>query len=161
MKKNLLSFIAIAAVLGSLILPTKKAEAGVILASPLLGLSGIALGGGSLVIYATTERANDQALTLNERISPLKKYLIASMALFILDSEKEALLFETVPDYLIQEIKDQAAYKAEALEANDDGIKEVVFTHAEVDDIFVLADTDTSQEELDNLRELLTTQSLQ
>lgn len=160
-KKKLLSLFTVAAILGALSIPTKKAEAGVILSSPLLGLAGIAVGGTGLFLQVFNEQANDESLTLREQIAPLKKYLIASMAIFILDSNEQNNSFDTVPSYLIQEIKDQAAIKGELIEANQDGIKEVIFNHDEIDEIFELADESTSLEQLDNLRDLLTTKSIQ
>lgn len=160
-KNKLLSIFTVAAILGALTMPTKKAEAGVILSAPLLGIGGIALGGGALIVLASSERANDNALTLNERLGPMKKYLMASMALFVLDAEEAGNPFDTIPTYLMQEIKDQAAIKAELIEANADGLKEVVFSNAEVDELFDLADSDVSLDQLDELRNFLTTTTLQ
>lgn len=68
--------------------------------------------------------------------------------------------FKTIPSYLIQRVKDQFKINAEAFDANENGMKDVVFTSEEVDELFLLADESTDSSELERLRISLTSKAL-
>lgn len=147
LKRKLCTLMATAVIASSSMMPVKQAEAGVLLG----GAAGIVLGVSGIAYGAICGDDCGFGSTLN---------LGVVIGLVILDENEQPLrAFDTIPSYLFQEIQDQASLKSEFLDLNQ-GFKEVVFTHKEVDELFELADDTTSLEQLDHLRDILTSSSL-
>lgn len=153
--RKLFLALSILAVTASLMTPIKKAEAGLLI--PAGGLTGglMLLAGGAMMLPAGMMISEDPSDGFPIALLSL------GVALIVLDEEaKVNENFNTIPSYLLQEIQDQSTIKADFFKSNPDGVKEIVFTHAEVDEIFELADETTSQDQLESLREILTTRFL-
>lgn len=126
-------------------IPTKKAEAGILL---LTGQPGMVIL-GSMIVSGTVD------LMLNGG----NVYGGAPISLILLDEEDSNQLedeYQTVPSYVFNEIEGLAKAKR----TNGNKFEEVIFTDEEVDSLFISLDSRVSSEELDSLRKALTTSSL-
>lgn len=135
--------------------PVKKAEAGTVLMATAYATGGtglMVLGGNLAGIAAPVAGVIGM---LHER-----SFIWVALGLLVLDETSQIKEFKTLPPYLVNELEGQTIVKAEMVVANEKGIKEVVFTHEEVDAIFELADEETSIDELELLRSMLTTKTL-
>jgi hypothetical protein len=155
MKKTLLALILTISVT---LIPTKKADAGVILMAGTLGSETsvlITIAGAALMIEGIagpiTCRGNLKCILS----SPFTA--VAGLLYFTLDNEVEEFenQFETIPSYIFDEIEQMAIMKEDQAIEHQEGIKEVVFTNDEVDSVFELLDERVDQAEVANLRELL------
>lgn len=148
------------------LMPAKKADAGIILISGggVGVLTGaLAIGGGGVVsaysLLASSFCYHEDGIELYGCLGVFGILGVAGVGLIVLDESGQESQYETVPSYLLEEIRDQAAFKGEFLPSNAEGFKFVQFSHEEVDELFQLADEYTSQAELDSLRTLLTSEN--
>lgn len=149
------------AIATSAMMPVKKAEAGAFI--PVVGGGIVLVGISAGFVGAMTMTGSFCWEDCNGETEIGLGLLItmAGIGLIVLDENTQSNeAFNTIPPYLLQEVQDQAAMKAEALSVDENGLREVVFTHEEVDEIFELADESTLLDQLDNLREILTTRVL-
>ncbi len=132
--------------------PTKKAEAGAILIATMnpigIMLGSLAAGSGIIMLFDSLY------------CDPYGQFNCAKpnlgLGLILLDADKPSQnQFKTIPSYLLDEVYSQAKAKLEAVKENEKGIKVVTFTDEEVSELFTLADEQTLQSELDQLRYLL------
>ena len=136
------------------IMPVKKAEAGVLLMGPTAGISVVLTVGGSYIGL--------DSLLMGCGGDPFCGAIklmgfITGGVLVLLDEESDSNheSFNTVPEYVLDEINELALSKEdEAIELSK-GIKEVKFTIEEVDEIFELLDERTTSEDKVELRSLL------
>lgn len=152
MKKILLSLMIMVAFLQ----PVKKAEAGAILVGTALATGGVT-GAGLLFLGGTFGGIGAPVSALAGILTKDYSVLWFSLGLLVLDDNSYRVQeFKTIPPYMIDEIRYQVEAKANFVEEQN-GIKQVVFSHAEVDELFRLADESVSAEELESLREAMTT----
>lgn len=149
MLKKMTSLLMIMTITASLMLPSKKAEAGIIIGSPAVAVLAIIpfITGTMTVAEGSDFLSEKWGWTL----------LGLGFAAGILDNNTTTnQQLNTIPSYLLQEIQDRALLKSQMMKADQNGIKEVIFTNEEVDEIFELADENTSIEQMNILRQALT-----
>jgi hypothetical protein len=138
MKKKLTTLlIVLGLVVGSLGIPTKKANAGVIVMTasfiyggPIIGIVGQILGFGVSVSSIYWSIANLDKAWLGYGLFMLDEKL---------DSENvEKMISNNYPEldsYLVQEISDLIMEKANLVEMNPKGIKEVILTEQDLESV--------------------------
>ena len=141
----------------SAIVPMKKAEAGIITAVATGGatIGYVFMGTGAVLGTIGAVAASNAEGMYN--FSGVVELLLGGVIL-VLDSDSANLLienFKTVPPYVFDEIKTIVDFKAEGIEANEDGLKEVILLESEVDELFMLMDEETSQADKEKLKEVL------
>jgi hypothetical protein len=162
MKKLMTKVLMMGLVISSVLMPMKKADAGVVLiggGSPIVGVLAIAGGAGlsglSFMSYMFCGFAgNSKEVAACATVSGLGFF--SGIGLIVLDEEGSEKKFDTIPAYLLDEVKSQAIAKGESMAMNSDGMKVVQFSDSEVDELFLMADEFTSNEELAALRSVLT-----
>lgn len=147
----------------TVILPPKKADAGIILITGGAAIPAvIAIAGGigmsslSFMLYADCGYNDESRFEIFICRFGYPLGMLAGVGLVVLDEEGSPNEFKTIPSYLIEEVKSQAVVKGDDIKADPQGLKLVPFTDQEVDQIFELADESTSQSELDQLRAIMT-----
>ena len=139
-------------ILFTTLMPAKKAEAGIIIGSPVVAVLAV-------LPFVTGTMTLAQGSDLFKNNDAWGWTLLGiGIAVVVLDNNTTTdKNLNSIPPYMLQEIQDQASLKAHKMEAGENGIKEVIFSHAEVDEIFDLADENTSPAQLEILRQALTT----
>ncbi len=150
-KAFLIPFLALTIFCATISLSTPKAEAGIIgvctgtPAAAVMILGGIglvALGAGGLD-YAGSAI-----------------FMLVGVFGIVVGEENSVVaadeMFQTVPTYLFDEMNAMALEKLEMVEETKEGLKIATFTEHEVDELFTLANDNTSKDELAKLRLLLT-----
>lgn len=158
-KMKTISLAALLAFSMNLVTP-KKADAGIIIMAtgPVGGAAvifmGFMAGGGVGYHMGPLSRvASKVGLALT----------IVGAATMIVDAEDAINMqdeFQTIPNYIFDEIEQISISRSEDAIQINEKISEVVFTHQEVDNLFDLIDGEASNEDLSKLRSILTTQTL-
>lgn len=157
-KKRIINYLSILTLTLSIALPNKKAEAAILLSATGAGnavVIGVVASSIATVGLGVISELQGSA------IIPVGLAMLTGVTLLFLDEETHSFFeFKTIPPYLMRELEWMIEIKANITNNDINGIKEIIFSNTEVDELFQLADEETSLEELNHLRLILTEPTL-
>lgn len=139
------------------ILTMNSAKAALLTGSVLLFVPS---WGITVVAYHYAGKASDAGIEPLEKL--MNKVFFISGSIMFLDSNEETIQaglekkFPNMPDYVLSEVAYLATQKAQSIEENSLGFKEITFNRYEYDSIDLLIPTDIDTETRDNFKKLLT-----